>query len=110
MASKASAAIVLLLSLNLVFFSMANAELITLKECPNHDVNVCVNVLGHGGILTGSGPCCSLLSTLVAADAQVCLCAIVKANILGAVVVDVTVQLIVLLSQCSIYPTKTYSC
>ncbi|KAK8538104.1 hypothetical protein V6N12_044241 [Hibiscus sabdariffa] len=86
---------------------MANADLITLKECPNHDVNVCVNVLGVGGTL---GPCCSLLSTLVAADVQVCLCAVVKANILGIVVVDATVQLKLLLNQCAIYPTKTYNC
>ncbi|KAK8484131.1 hypothetical protein V6N13_096105 [Hibiscus sabdariffa] len=103
MASKASAAIALLLSLNLLFFSMANADIITLKECPNYDVNVCVNVLGLGGILIGtSGPCCSLLSTLFTADAQVCLCAIVKANILGVVVVDATAELNLLLSQYSL--------
>ncbi|KAK8484130.1 hypothetical protein V6N13_096106 [Hibiscus sabdariffa] len=82
---------------------------VSTKECPNYDVNVCVNVLGLGGILIGTR-CCSLLSTLVTADAQVCLCAIVKANFLGIVAVDATAELNLLLSQCSIYPTKTYSC
>ncbi|GMJ00387.1 Auxin-Induced in Root cultures 1 [Hibiscus trionum] len=110
MASKASAAIAIILSLNLLFFSMANADIVTLNECPNHDVNVCVGVLGLGGSLTGNGPCCSLLSNLVALDAEVCLCAIVNANILGIVVVDAPVQLNLLLNQCAIYPTKIYNC
>ncbi|XVE57681.1 hypothetical protein DITRI_Ditri04bG0109100 [Diplodiscus trichospermus] len=109
MASKSLATIALLLSLNLIFFSMANAD-IQLTECPNYDVNVCVNVLGLlGGGLTKDGSCCRLIANLVAAEAEVCLCAIVKANILG-ISLDVSAQLQLLLNDCDVHPTKTISC
>ncbi|KAE8661812.1 hypothetical protein F3Y22_tig00113722pilonHSYRG00067 [Hibiscus syriacus] len=46
MASKASAAITLLLSLNLLFFSMADADVTgKLTQCPGTDLSVCVDVL-----------------------------------------------------------------
>ncbi|MFQ6658868.1 hypothetical protein Gotur_027957, partial [Gossypium turneri] len=51
-----SAATALLVSLNLLFFSMANADITTLTQSPNYNVNVCVDVLRLGAIPTKDGP------------------------------------------------------
>ncbi|KAB2054073.1 hypothetical protein ERO13_A12G219825v2 [Gossypium hirsutum] len=109
MASKVSAAI-LLLSLNLLFFSVANANIVKHTECPKNNVNVCVNVLKPGGILAKDSPCCTHIQHLVALKAERCLCAIVKANNLGLVEADPTVQLELLLNGCGCRPTRTYYC
>ncbi|KDP25658.1 hypothetical protein JCGZ_20814 [Jatropha curcas] len=79
MASRATASIALLLSLNLVFFSMVSAT-----TCPIDalQLKVCANVLGIIQIPPNE-PCCSLLGNLVALEAGVCLCTAIKANILG---------------------------
>ncbi|KAE8671546.1 hypothetical protein F3Y22_tig00111942pilonHSYRG00010 [Hibiscus syriacus] len=115
MASKASAAIALLLSLNLLFFSMTDALITgTLTQCPGTDLNVCVNVLPFGilgGGLTQGSPCCALLGNLVAADAELCLCAMVKFQIFGFLSLNIDADLNVLLnSYCKIGTTKTYTC
>ncbi|XWS61969.1 hypothetical protein CRYUN_Cryun07bG0170400 [Craigia yunnanensis] len=108
MASKASATIALLLSLNLLFFSMANATDVQLSACANIDVNACFSLLGGLGLTKGCA-CCGVIANLVQLDAEVCLCALINANILGLVNLA-AVNLDILLSTCDLHPTKTYSC
>ncbi|MBA0689636.1 hypothetical protein Goari_007355, partial [Gossypium aridum] len=88
----------------------ANANIVKHTECPKNNVNVCVNVLRPGGILAKDSPCCTHIQHLVALKAELCLCAIVKANNLGLVEADPTVQLELLLNGCGCRPTRTYYC
>ena len=108
MASKASATIALLLSLNLLFFSMANAS-VQLDACVDIDVNACFVGLLGGLSLTKGCACCGVIDNLIQLDAQVCLCALINADIFGLVNLA-AVNLNILLATCDLHPTKTYSC
>ncbi|XP_021294618.1 14 kDa proline-rich protein DC2.15-like [Herrania umbratica] len=104
MASKALPAIAFLLSLNLLFLSMANAN-INQPKCEKNGLtlNVCANVLENFlSVRVGNprSPCCSLIKGLVDLEADVCLCTLVDANILGLVVNLVSVSLSLLLNNC----------
>ncbi|CAK8543635.1 unnamed protein product [Lathyrus sativus] len=86
---------ILILSLSIFFFfftthSSAQGPTVSpssspLPICP--DLRVCVSLLrDFAHIVVGSPksePCCSLIADLVEVDAVVCLCAVVKANVLG---------------------------
>ncbi|XVF13351.1 hypothetical protein REPUB_Repub08aG0201100 [Reevesia pubescens] len=60
-----------------------------------------------GPVLSSLGA--SLVGNLVAADAEVCLCALVKTYILG-IGINLSAQLELLINNCGYSPTKTYTC
>ncbi|KAG8476824.1 hypothetical protein CXB51_031086 [Gossypium anomalum] len=127
MASKRSASMVLLLALNILFFSLVSAcgscSSPTPKPRPNPNPNtptptpsargrcprdalklgVCANVLNLVNVTVGSPPvmpCCSLLNGLVDLEAAACLCTAIRANILG-INLNIPVSLSLLLNVCS---------
>ncbi|KAK1438740.1 hypothetical protein QVD17_04550 [Tagetes erecta] len=129
MASKALATTALLLTLNLVFFT-----LVTSTSCPpppkhhhhhhhHHKaatcpkdtlkLGVCANVLNdlvHLVVGTpATTPCCSLLGDLVDLEAAVCLCTAIKANVLG-INLNVPVSLSLLLNYCGKKVPKGFQC
>ncbi|KAJ4822321.1 hypothetical protein Tsubulata_043884 [Turnera subulata] len=110
MASKSLATISLLLSLNLLFFSMVSAESNT---CPRDTLKIgaCANVLGGlVKVLIGQPhPCCTLVQGLVDLDAAVCLCTVIKADLLG-IKLRVPVDLSVLLNTCGKKLPQGYKC
>ncbi|KAJ4951992.1 hypothetical protein NE237_028824 [Protea cynaroides] len=126
MASKASAAIALFLSLNLLFFTLVSAcgtcssppkpkPKPKPKPCPNPTpaaptcpkdtlkLGACVDLLtGVLGVVLGTPSdtkCCKLLKGLVDLDAAVCLCTAIKANVLG-INLDIPVSLSLILNTC----------
>ncbi|XP_058104553.1 14 kDa proline-rich protein DC2.15-like [Magnolia sinica] len=126
MGSKAYASTALLLSVNLLFFSLVTSTYIpcppvkpkptpkpykpptkyppAYPTCPRDTLKlgVCADVLGLVNVVVGSPPtlpCCSLLEGLVDLEAAVCLCTAIKANILG-INLNVPVSLTLLLNTC----------
>ncbi|KAK6920302.1 Hydrophobic seed protein domain [Dillenia turbinata] len=122
MTSKAFATSALLLSLNLLFFTVvssthvvpcpANAPKFQPKQyppviptCPTDTLKlgVCANLLNDlVHLVVGTPPktpCCSLLGGLADLEAAVCLCTAIKANILG-INLNVPVALSLLLNYC----------
>ncbi|MCI00096.1 proline-rich protein DC2.15, partial [Trifolium medium] len=89
MGSKGIASIIILI-LSIIFFTTpSSAQAPTASPptptCP--PLQACVGllpVLGNIGVgVPQSQPCCSIISGLVDADALVCVCAVVKANVVG---------------------------
>uniref|UniRef100_A0A0E0BDI8 Bifunctional inhibitor/plant lipid transfer protein/seed storage helical domain-containing protein n=1 Tax=Oryza glumipatula TaxID=40148 RepID=A0A0E0BDI8_9ORYZ len=75
-------------------------------------LRVCANVLnGALGVNVGHGPydCCPLLAGLADADAAVCLCTAVKANVLG-VNLNVPVELKLILNKCGKTCPSDFTC
>uniref|UniRef100_A0A0E0M602 Bifunctional inhibitor/plant lipid transfer protein/seed storage helical domain-containing protein n=1 Tax=Oryza punctata TaxID=4537 RepID=A0A0E0M602_ORYPU len=68
--------------------------------CPINvlDLAMCANVLS---LNVPSSQCCTLLQGLTDVDAALCLCAALKANILGVINVDVLVDVTLILSSCN---------
>ncbi|XP_062119523.1 14 kDa proline-rich protein DC2.15-like [Humulus lupulus] len=128
MASRAQASIALLLSLNLVFFTMVSSTYVpcpppphkhhpknpsapavpapySKAKCPMDTLKlgVCANLLNDlVHLVVGAPPktpCCSLIGGLVDLEAAVCLCTAIKANILG-INLNVPVSLSLLLNYC----------
>ncbi|WOK98984.1 hypothetical protein Cni_G07696 [Canna indica] len=116
MASKASASAALLLTFNLLFFTLTSAcgtnfPTPTPKpskgKCPINalKLSVCANVL-NGLINVGVGKfpkqpceCCTLIDGLLDLEAGVCLCTALKANVLG-IHLDIPINLNLLLNYC----------
>ncbi|XP_008786988.1 14 kDa proline-rich protein DC2.15-like [Phoenix dactylifera] len=135
MASKAfSSTALLLISLNLLFFSLASSHYVpcppppykpkpspkpsptpAYPSCPRDalELGVCANVLqGLINLQLGNPPkkpCCSLLEDLVDLEAAVCLCTAIKANILG-INLNVPVDLSLLLNYCGKKVPAGYAC
>ncbi|KAI4327108.1 hypothetical protein L6164_019608 [Bauhinia variegata] len=130
MASKAA----LLLSLNLLFFTVVSSTYVpcppppkvpkhppvpkppTHKQatCPKDTLKlgVCANVLNLVNVKVGSPPtlpCCSLLTGLADLEAAVCLCTALKANILG-INLNIPVKLSLLLNVCGRDIPKGFQC
>ncbi|XP_004245730.1 14 kDa proline-rich protein DC2.15 [Solanum lycopersicum] len=85
-------------------------------KCPKDTLklNACANLLGdllH--LVVGSSPaktqCCSLIEGLVDLDAAVCLCTALKANVLG-INLNVPLSLSLLLNNCGKYAPKNFQC
>ncbi|PRQ18154.1 14 kDa proline-rich protein DC2.15-like [Rosa rugosa] len=137
MASKALATTALLLSLNLLFFTLVTS---TSTPCPpppkkhhHHPKNAspappkpskavcpkdtlklgaCADVLNglvHLVVGPPKFPCCSLIQGLVDLDAAVCLCTAIKANVLG-INLNVPVSLSLLLNYCGKKVPSGYEC
>ncbi|XP_068669758.1 14 kDa proline-rich protein DC2.15-like [Aristolochia californica] len=113
MASKVFASTALLLSFNLIFFTLVSSTYVPCPpttsptpkpQKPHHKppqkyppanptcprdtlkLGVCADVLGLVNVVVGSPPtlpCCALLDGLVDLEAAVCLCTAIKANVLG---------------------------
>ncbi|TVU14959.1 hypothetical protein EJB05_38456, partial [Eragrostis curvula] len=131
MASK----VLIILALNLLFFTTANACGCACGKCPTPSppalpppppptpsynkcpvdtlkFGVCVNVLGLVKGEVGkvpAEPCCSLLAGLADLEAAVCLCTAIKANVLG-IVVDIPIKLSGLINYCGKCVPSGYQC
>ncbi|XP_021912440.1 14 kDa proline-rich protein DC2.15-like [Carica papaya] len=125
MASKGLATIALLLSLNLIFFTLVSSNYVPCPppphkhhkkaSCPKDTLKfgVCANVLGNLlNLVLGSppkSPCCTLLDGLVDLEAAVCLCTAIKANVLG-INLNVPVSLSLLLNYCGKTVPSGFQC
>ncbi|OAY63291.1 14 kDa proline-rich protein DC2.15-like [Ananas comosus] len=135
MASKSFATLALLLTLNLLFFTLVSSSYVPCPpppkpkpkptpkptptpswgSCPVDTLKfgVCANLL-NGLINLELGkppkkPCCSLLEGLADVEAAVCLCTALKANILGTNL-NVPIQLSLLLNYCGRNVPAGYKC
>ncbi|CAN1174584.1 14 kDa proline-rich protein DC2.15 [Linum perenne] len=114
MASSKTATLALFLALNLIFFSFPVKA--TVDTCP-YDItrlSVCTDLLGYLlririGTAPPSGPCCSLITGVADLDAAVCVCAALKANVLGAVL-NLNVAVTLLLNQCGRPVPSGFTC
>ncbi|KAK7332442.1 hypothetical protein VNO80_29194 [Phaseolus coccineus] len=108
MGSKIVPSIALMLSLNLLFFSLVSCNTLTPAtpapaKCPN--LKVCADILLDP--LLPDHKCCPLVGGLVDLDAAVCLCAVLKLNFGISPILDILVNF--LLNTCGRKPT-TYHC
>ncbi|KAK6783164.1 hypothetical protein RDI58_020961 [Solanum bulbocastanum] len=132
-----ASSIALVLTLNILFFTMVSSTNVPCPppphpkphyptptpstpsskgKCPKDTLklNACANLLGdllH--LVIGSSPaktkCCSLIEGLVDLDAAVCLCTALKANVLG-INLNVPLSLNLLLNNCGKYAPKNFQC
>ncbi|XP_072958050.1 14 kDa proline-rich protein DC2.15-like [Typha angustifolia] len=138
MASKAFATAALLLTFNILFFSLVSSAPCPPPPKPKHKptpkptptpspstpgsascpidtlkLGVCANVLG-GLINLEIGkppkkPCCTLIEGLADLEAAVCLCTAIKANILG-INLNVPVDLSLLVNYCGKKVPQGFKC
>ncbi|KHN14424.1 14 kDa proline-rich protein DC2.15 [Glycine soja] len=98
MASKSIACIVLL-SLNLLFFTMVSPNTIApspARECP--ELGLCLDILGLGQG-SPSKDCCPILRGLIEVGAIVCICDKLRSATLG-INIDVNLALVLMLKFC----------
>ncbi|XP_043696083.1 14 kDa proline-rich protein DC2.15-like isoform X2 [Telopea speciosissima] len=120
--NKALASTAILLTLNLLFFTMPtppspkpSPKPAGKGSCPKDTLKfgVCANVLKNlVNIVFGKPPktpCCSLIKGLVDLEAAVCLCTALKANILG-LNLNVPVSLTLLLNYCGKKVPSGFQC
>ncbi|CAA6666809.1 unnamed protein product [Spirodela intermedia] len=112
MASKMQSSAALFLALNLLFFSLVSAGNCPSphkpkpkpKPFPTTPLGVCVNVLnGLLNLQLGTPPkepCCSLIKGLADLEAAVCLCTVLKANVLGLISLNLPINLSLLVNYC----------
>ena len=76
-------------------------------------LGVCANVLdGLLSVIIGTPPkepCCSLIQGLIDAEAAVCLCTAIKANILG-INLDIPISLSLLVNYCGCQLPRGFQC
>ncbi|KAI3458292.1 hypothetical protein Pfo_014955 [Paulownia fortunei] len=83
--------------------------------CPRDalKLGVCANLLGGlVGVVVGSPPtipCCTLLAGLADLEVAVCLCTVIRANVLG-INLNVPVSLSLLLNVCGRTPPTGFTC
>ncbi|GFZ16515.1 bifunctional inhibitor/lipid-transfer protein/seed storage 2S albumin superfamily protein [Actinidia rufa] len=135
MASKAIASTTLLLSFNLLFFTLVTSNHVpcppspkapkhhhkppstpaTKATCPKDTLKlgVCANLLnGLVNIVVGTPPktpCCSLIEGLADLEAALCLCTAIKANVLG-INLNVPISLSLLLNYCGKSVPSSFQC
>lgn len=128
MASKAFSSIALLLSLNLLFFTLVTSTTCPpplSPKTPHHHhkkatcpkdtlkLGACANLLGdlvHLVVGTpAKTPCCSLIEGLADLEASLCLCTAVKAKVLG-INLNVPVSLSLLLNYCGKKVPSGFQC
>ncbi|KAL8122152.1 14 kDa proline-rich protein DC2.15-like [Apium graveolens] len=126
MARKNTATFALLLSLNLLFFSLISATspdtpnvpgsttstYYSRGKCDGLKLGVCANVLNLVKVDVGSPPtlpCCSLIQGLVDLEAAVCLCTAIRANILG-INLNVPIALSLVLNNCGKEVPSGFEC
>ncbi|XP_055819479.1 14 kDa proline-rich protein DC2.15-like [Solanum dulcamara] len=139
MAKFGASSIALLLTLNILFFTMVSSTNVPCPppphpkphptptpstpstpssngKCPNDTLKlkVCANLLDDlVHLVVGSSPaktkCCSLIEGLADLDAAVCLCTALKANVLG-INLNIPLSLSLLLNNCGKYAPKNFQC
>ncbi|KAJ4712780.1 14 kDa proline-rich protein DC2.15-like [Melia azedarach] len=133
MAKVLAASTALLLSFNLLFFTLVSSTYVPCPPPPkshNHHhkhppapkptcprdtlkLGVCANLLNDlVHLVVGTppvSPCCSLIGDLVDLEAAVCLCTAIKANILG-LNLNVPVSLSLLLNYCGKNVPSGFQC
>ncbi|EOY24385.1 hypothetical protein SCA6_005139 [Theobroma cacao] len=133
MASKTIASTALLLSLNILFFTLVSSTYVPCPptpkspepphktppspkpaSCPKDTLKlgVCADLLNLMHAVVGNPaktPCCSLLAGLADAEATVCLCTTIKASVLGANL-NIPVSLSLLLNYCGKNIPAGYQC
>lgn len=128
MASKAFSSIALLLSLNLLFFTLVTSTTCPpppSPKTPHHHhkkatcpkdtlkLGACANLLGDLVHLVfgtpAKTPCCSLIEGLADLEASLCLCTAVKAKVLG-INLNVPVSLSLLLNYCGKKVPSGFQC
>ncbi|BFG18911.1 hypothetical protein CerSpe_051850 [Prunus speciosa] len=75
------------------------------ETCPKDTLKLgaCVDLLGLVNLPIGTPPtskCCALLEGLTDLEAALCLCTVIKANVLGLINLNVPVALSLLVSAC----------
>ncbi|WMV43022.1 hypothetical protein MTR67_036407 [Solanum verrucosum] len=93
-------------------FNLFFALVSSCGTCPKLKLGVCADVLGLVNVIVGSPPvtpCCSLLSGLANAEAAICLCTALKANILG-INLNLPISLSLLLNVCSKEAPAGFQC
>ncbi|XP_031098938.1 14 kDa proline-rich protein DC2.15-like [Ipomoea triloba] len=119
--SIAAALLSIFLSLNLLFFTWVSSASTSpfpsssQGECPKGalELGVCADLLKdllH--LVVGSPatiPCCSLINGLVDLEAAVCLCTVVKSNIIG-INYNIAVSLNLLINNCGKSVPIGYQC
>ncbi|KAI3468919.1 hypothetical protein Pfo_025582 [Paulownia fortunei] len=116
--SNRSSTIVLFLCLNLLFFTLVSCHNspVTTNTCPKDTLKlgVCANLLNWLiGIHIGNPPkeqCCGLIKGLVDLDVAACLCAALKANILGIITIDFNEAINLLLNSCGKNVPSAFKC
>ncbi|CAN4127562.1 unnamed protein product [Withania somnifera] len=136
MAKFVVSSIALVLTLNILFFTMVSSTNVPCPppphpkphptptpstpsskgKCPKDTLTlkVCANLLNDlVHLVIGSSPakteCCSLIQGLADLDAAVCLCTAIKANVLG-INLNVPLSLSLLLNNCGKYAPKNFQC
>ncbi|KAG5616603.1 hypothetical protein H5410_016427 [Solanum commersonii] len=110
MASKTcQSSVTLFLSLNLLFFALVTGQ----QTCPTLRLGVCASILNLVNVTVGSPPtmpCCSLIQGLTDLEAAVCLCAAIRANVLGIINLNLTVPINLILSACGRSLPADFTC
>ncbi|XP_004516834.1 putative lipid-binding protein AIR1 [Cicer arietinum] len=129
MASKFA---IILLSLNILFFTMVTSNYVPCPPpppkghkphhppssksptCPRDTIKfgVCADLLGLINVQLGKPPktpCCSLIDGLANLEAAVCLCTALKANVLG-INLDLPINLSLILNYCGKGVPKGFVC
>ncbi|KAK4848933.1 hypothetical protein QYF36_018948 [Acer negundo] len=105
--SRALASAALVVSLNLVFFTLVTSASAPVPNsppppnCPKLDV--CLNVLDLLSLTTGGRPpssCCTIIQGLAGLDAAVCLCTALRVTAVG-INLNVPVTLNLLINRCT---------
>ncbi|KAM3322016.1 hypothetical protein P3S67_003167 [Capsicum chacoense] len=137
MAKFGASSIALVLTLNILFFTMVSSTNVPCPppphskphhptptpstpsskgKCPKDTLKlkVCANLLNDlVHLVIGSSPakteCCSLIEGLADLDAALCLCTALKANVLG-IHLNVPLSLSLLLNNCGKYAPKNFQC
>ncbi|KAH7514144.1 hypothetical protein FEM48_Zijuj11G0057600 [Ziziphus jujuba var. spinosa] len=136
MASKAQASTALILTLNLIIFTMVSSTNVPCSppssghghhspattpaakpaSCPRDTLKlgVCANLLKQDLVHLVIGnppktPCCTLIEGLADLEAAVCLCTAIKANVLG-LNLDIPVSLSLLINYCGKNVPSDYQC
>ncbi|KAF2570635.1 hypothetical protein F2Q70_00002234 [Brassica cretica] len=114
--------IALLLVLNVIFFTLVSSTSAPCPPPPSKSPNkptckdalklkVCANVLNLVKVsLPQKAECCALIKGLVNLDAGVCLCTVLKANVLGIINLRVPISLSVLFNQCGTKVPSGFQC
>ncbi|XP_052210198.1 14 kDa proline-rich protein DC2.15-like [Diospyros lotus] len=121
MASKSLASTALLLSLNLLFFTLVSSQRVPPPTTPAPSpaggcpqLGVCVNLLDSlVRIVIGKPPnnqCCSLIPGVLDVQAAVCLCAAIKVDALEILHIDLDVALGLILNHCGRTPPSGFRC
>ncbi|AES64544.1 Lipid transfer protein [Medicago truncatula] len=80
------------------------------QNCNLLNLNICAKVLNNVVVLNPrNNRCCTLISGLVDLDAAVCVCAALKANIIG-ISVNINADLKIILNSCGVNTPAGFTC